>query len=80
LIPNYVAARGPCIGRLRFPYGRVLAGAVLRIAPGWLIHADAVGFDGMVPASIVHNLMVVFNGIPIRSCPKDEELDASAED
>jgi hypothetical protein len=58
------------IGRFRSLYGRVLAGAILRIAPSWAHHADAVGFDGGVPTSTAPNLRAIFNGIPIRRCSR----------
>jgi hypothetical protein len=45
----------------------VLAGAVLRIAPGWAHHVDASDFDGRVPASTVPNLGVIFSRILIKS-------------
>jgi hypothetical protein len=69
-ILNNVAARCPCIRCFRSSYGQVLAGVVLRIAPDWPHHADAVGFDGRVSTSIDPNLRVIFDEIPIRSCSR----------
>jgi hypothetical protein len=67
-ILNHIVARGPCIGCYRSSYGQVLARAVMRITPGWPHHADMVGFDGRVLASIAPDFRIVFNGILIRSC------------
>jgi hypothetical protein len=57
---------GPCVRRFRPSNSWVLAGAILRITPGWAHHVDVTGFDGRVPASTAPNLRVVFEGIPIR--------------
>jgi hypothetical protein len=77
-IPNDSIAGCPSITRFRSPDGRVLVGAILRVDPGWTHHADAAGLDGRVQVATAPDLWVVFNGIPIRSCPRRQEARCSS--